>query len=516
MENKDINPILNSEFWSSILEELPLGVAVIDTSGRMIYYNKIGEEISNLNTPNTPADDWAERYGIFHENGEPYSAEQLPILMALKGQDVVDRVMLIKKGRTDSNVVISVSARPIRNSSGEIIAAIATFRDRTEETKVRNALEQARRLEAIGRLAGGVAHDFNNMLGTVMMAANHCLKILPPDDECRGELQLILEVSERSSLLTRKLLAVGRKQVMQPRVFDMAKALRNYTKIISRLIGENIKLKFIDNTVAPTASIDPVQFEQVILNLCINARDAMPNGGRITIETDVVQVDAKYVKSHPAMKSGKYAVVMVSDNGSGIAKDDLDKIFDPFFSSKVNGFGLGLSTVEGIVEQSGGFIWPYSEVGQGTTFKVYFPYVEVNEEDEQPSVQSDTSDLTGTETILLVEDDIPLQTSIGKCLREHGYTVLIASNGMEAQALKKNYAAPIHLLLTDVVMPGMNGRELSLNLKAMDSNLEVIFTSGYSENVVVTHGILNSGVHFLQKPVSETELLQKIRKALAK
>jgi signal transduction histidine kinase len=422
--------------------------------------------------------------------------------------------MVIKKRQTDTWSVISVIAKPVFDSKGEIIAAISTFRNCTEERRIRASLEQGRRLEAIGRLAGGVAHDFNNMLGTVIMSAHRCLKALPEADPCRSDLELILEVSERSSLLTRKLLAVGRKQVMQPRVLDLAKGLRNYAKILTRLVGENIKLKFIDNTTSPMASIDPVQFEQIILNLCINARDAMPQGGHIIIETDVVQIDAKYVRAHPSMTSGKYTVVIVSDNGEGIAKNDLEQIFDPFFSRKQTGFGLGLSTVQGIVEQSGGFIWPYSEVGKGTTFKIYFPYASAAKQEEERSLEVEDSDLSGVETILLVEDDIPLQTSIGKCLRERGYTVLTASNGIEARALKSHYQAPIHLLLTDVIMPGMNGRELASSLKETDSQLKVIFTSGYSENVIVTHGILDSGVDFLQKPVSENELLRKIRKVL--
>jgi signal transduction histidine kinase/ActR/RegA family two-component response regulator len=507
--------LLTAPFLYSILDEIPIGVAIMTAEdGKMIYYNKAAEQVSNMKIPEAPPEKWIAEYGIFHGNGKDhYKLEELPFVVALKGQAVIEKPMILKN--VDAvDVILSVSAKPIKDDTGQIVASVAIFQNRTEEIKIRNQLESARRLESIGRLAGGVAHDFNNMLGTVLMAADQCLKALPADHSCREDLNMIIEVGEKSAALTRQLLAFGQKQIMQPKLVNISQVIQNTHKMIGRLIGSNILINFIPSPNIATSVVDPAQLEQVVLNLCVNARDAMPTGGKITIETDIVELDEKYVQIHSNIVRGKYTVLMVTDTGAGISKDDINKIFDPFFSKKNQAYGLGLATVQGIVEQSGGHIWVYSEEGEGTTFKVYFPFVKTAEDELQSKVEEQDIALDGKETILLVEDEEILRTNISKCLVARGYHVLHASNGNAALQLADTYEKPIDLLLTDVVMPRMSGQELSIKIKEKISGIKVVFTSGYSENVIVQNGILKQGMNFLQKPASENQLLRKIRSVL--
>ncbi len=510
---------MTREFLISILEAIPQGIMIMSPTKEVLYVNKMVTELAGIgqlpdgNYSRLGPETWTQEYGLFHENGaDQYDPSELPVIAALRGKYVNDEIVILRrKGIPDK--VLSISARPARDVSGNIIGSVAAFIDKTEYINVRNQLEHARRSESIGRLVGGIAHDFNNMLNTVLLAANNAIEQLDIDNPAYDDLKLILDVSERSAALTKQLLAFGRRQVIQPKIVDLSELIKKNLEMLKRLVGENVTIKLIQGPTTVSASVDPTMLEQIMLNLCVNARDAMPKGGTITIETDIVELDEKYVSQHSQVKTGRYAALVVTDDGQGISKEYLDKIFDPFFTTKKDGTGLGLATVQGIVEQSNAHIWVYSEVGSGTTFKIYFPYVPVTISEKQAnSLKADSRG--GDETILVVEDDPYLRLIVEKILRSRGYNVLIADGGPRALQLAESAKGPIDLLVTDVIMPGMNGKELAETLARKFANLKIIFTSGYSENIIVNHGILDAGVNYLQKPVSENILLQKIRMVL--
>jgi PAS domain S-box-containing protein len=388
--------------------------------------------------------------------------------------------------------------------------------DITERKALENQLQQARRMEAVGRLAGGIAHDFNNLLtiikGYVEMATNRNVR----QPELRGDLQHIGDASERASTLVRQLLAFSRKQVLKPKVLDLNSIVLNLDKLLRRLLAEVIDMKTMVGKDVGAVKADPSQIEQVIMNLVVNARDAMPNGGRLLIETSNVELDATYAQDHATVRPGRYVMLAVTDTGIGMDADTVAHIFEPFYTTKGNGSGtgLGLSTVYGIVKQSGGYIWVYSEPGKGTTFKVYLPRVddrvEVSSTMEAPSAAA----RNGKETILLVEDEPGVRELTNMVLSGRGYSVLEALNPQDAERLAANHGSEIHLLLTDVVMPGISGRELAKKLTARHPNLRVLYMSGYTYNVIAEDGTLEEGLSFLQKPFTPQILAQKVRETL--
>ncbi|MBI5441088.1 MAG: PAS domain-containing protein [Deltaproteobacteria bacterium] len=375
-------------------------------------------------------------------------------------------------------------------------------------------LRQAQRLEAVGRLAGGVAHDFNNLLQVILGRSEILLEDRDPaPDRIRETLHEIRNCADRAARLTRQLLAFSRKQVLEPRVLDPNAVISEMEKMLRRLIGEDVEFVTHLEPQVGLIKADPGQLEQVLVNLAVNARDAMPQGGKLTIESANVFLDHGYARSHPGVTPGPHVMIGVSDTGCGMDKITLQRIFEPFFTTKERGkgTGLGLATVYGIVKQSGGNIWVYSEPGKGAAFKVYLPLTEGVPEGQRRAAEPA---LCGTQTILLVEDEPPVRRAIRAMLEEGGYTVLEAENPAAALALARGHPGHIDLLLTDVVMPGMGGRDLGNEIRLLRPSLSVLFMSGYLDNAIVHHGVLDAGVVFLQKPFTRSGLLAKIREAL--
>ena len=375
-------------------------------------------------------------------------------------------------------------------------------------------LRQSQKMEAVGRLAGGIAHDFNNLL-TVILGHCEALEMSLADSPHMSDILAVQQAGERATQLTRQLLAFSRKQVLEPRVLNLNTVLRGLESMFARLLGEDIEFVLRLHPTPYHCLLDAGQIEQVVLNLVVNARDAMPRGGRLTVETACVSLDESYVREHPDAVTGPHCLLSVSDTGIGMTREVQARVFEPFFTTKPKGrgTGLGLSTVYGIVKQSGGTIWVYSEPDRGTTFKLYFPEAEGPEQQQAPHALT-PRDVAGNETILLVEDDPHVRNTVSGMLRRVGYQVIEAPNGTEALRLCAGQPESIALLLTDIVMPRMNGRELADRLRETRPGLQVIFMSGYTEDVVVHHGVVESGVHFLQKPLGSDALLPKVRAVL--
>jgi PAS domain S-box-containing protein len=392
---------------------------------------------------------------------------------------------------------------------------IAVVRDITERTQLENQYRQAQKMEAFGQLAGGVAHDFNNLLTVILGYSDLILDSLPPGDLSRGSVQEIHDAGERAALLTRQLLAFSRKQVVEPQVLDLNSVVASTEKMLGRLIGEDVTLTTVLAAGLEQVKADPGQIEQAIMNLVVNARDAMPRGGRITIETANVDLDEGYGKSHAEVEPGRYVLLAVSDNGCGMTDAVKQRIFEPFFTTKAvgKGTGLGLATVFGIVKQSGGHVRAYSEVGHGTTFKIYIPSIVEMGSAAQAKAGSPPAP-SGVETILLVEDEKAVRALTGLALQKKGYTLLEAANGEEAIRLCEQHLGPIHLLVSDVVMPEMGGRQLAERLTARHPEMRVLFVSGYTDDAVVRHGVLQAEVAFLQKPFTMDALHRKVRAVL--
>ncbi len=393
-----------------------------------------------------------------------------------------------------------------------------TERKRAEDNhqKVEVQLRQAQKMEAVGRLAGGIAHDFNNMLGVIMGFTGLAIEKLAPDDPVRSNLEEVSIAATRSAELTRQLLAFARKQTIAPKVLDLNKTIADMLSMLRRLIGEDIDLLWNPGKDLWPVKMDPSQIDQILANLAVNARDAIAGVGKITIETENEEFDAEYCKFHTGCTPGEYVMLAVSDDGCGMDKEILGNIFEPFFTTKKmgEGTGLGLATIYGIVKQNNGFIYVYSEPGQGTTFKIYLPRPEPQEAAIDQERQA-AGVPTGKEVVLLVEDEKSLLKFSRILLEELGYTVLAASSPREALQLAKEYTNAIHLLITDVVMPGMSGRELWEQLNTLRPGLKSLFMSGYTTNVIAHHGVLEEGFHFIQKPFSKQALATKIRKTLS-
>jgi nitrogen-specific signal transduction histidine kinase len=385
--------------------------------------------------------------------------------------------------------------------------------DITEAKQLEEQLRQAQRLDSIGQLAGGVAHDFNNLLTVIHGYAAMAQDELPPDSPVMHSLHEIRAAGDRAAQLTQQLLAFGRKQLLRPVVVSLNQVVTDIATMLQRLIGENISLVINTATELNNVKADPSQLQQVIMNLAINSRDAMPHGGTLIIETANAEWDEAYVSKHPQIQPGPYVMLAVTDNGVGMTPETQKRIFEPFFTTKPTGHGtgLGLSTVFGIVRQSGGRIWVYSEPGRGSTFKIYFPSV------DEPAADTpalDKVDLRGHETVLVVEDQEDVRTLAVLALKKFGYTVFGATGAEEAMAFCQAYGDSLDLLVTDVIMPGMSGRELADRLKERLPNLRVLYMSGYTDNAIAHHGVLEDNVEYLQKPFTADRLAEKVRRML--
>jgi PAS domain S-box-containing protein len=417
--------------------------------------------------------------------------------------------------RKDGRVVwVSDTAVVVRGSDSHPVME-GLIVDITDRKQLETQLQQSRRMEAVGRLAGGIAHDFNNLLTIIKGYAEMALNRPGIQPGLTADVQQIGNAAERAATLIRQLLAFSRKQVLQPKSLDLNAIVESLDKLLNRLMGADIQMKTVCGANIGTVKADPAQIEQVIMNLVVNARDAMPGGGRLTIETSNVDLDANYARDHVSVKPGPYVMLAVSDTGIGMDSETQAHIFEPFYTTKggTRGTGLGLSTVYGIVKQSGGYIWVYSEPGKGTAFKVYLPRVEGPV--AAPSVKTEESvDRKGTETILLVEDEEAVRELARTILAAQGYSVLVAESAAHAEQLATNGSREIHLLLTDVVMPGVSGRELARRITARNARTHVLFMSGYTDNVIAQGGVLETGVAFLQKPFTPRALTKKVREIL--
>jgi PAS domain S-box-containing protein len=404
---------------------------------------------------------------------------------------------------------------PLVDESGNLLGVASLVQDVTERVALEEKLRQSQRMEAIGRVAGGVAHDFNNLLTVIMGYSQILTDGLPPENSLADATVQIRSAANRAAGITRQLLAFSRKQVLSPRVIDLNNVMLNLDTMLRRLIGEDIEVLTVPGRDLGTVKADPGQVEQIIMNLALNARDAMPNGGKLTLETENTELDNIYARNHEPVQPGRYVMLALSDTGIGMSPDIQSQMFEPFFTTKEvgKGTGLGLSTVYGIVKQSGGYIWVYSELGHGTTFKIYLPRVDQPAE-ELPAEKRTANVQRGTETILLVEDDAQLRQLASGILGHCGYRVLAAASSDEGLALCRENQRDIHLLITDVVMPGLNGRELAERVSEICPNAKVLYISGYTSNAIVHYGVLDAGLWFLPKPFSLSSLIAKVREVL--
>ena len=491
------------------VEQSADGVVITDRNGIIEYANPAFEKLTGYS--------FAEVMG--RNPRMLKSGEQPPELYRELWQTILSgnvfRGVLANRKKTGEVVYVEKTITPVRDGDDRITHFISNDRDITERRKLEAELRQAQKMDAIGRLAGGVAHDFNNLLLVISAYAELSLDALSEESPLRRNLLEIVGASRRAADLTRQLLAFGRKQMQVLQVLDVNSVVQRISAMLPRLIGEDIQLVVTPGNEIGNVKTDPVQIEQILMNLSANARDAMPGGGTLTIETSRVELDESYTREHVIVPPGEYVLLAVTDTGQGIAPEHINHIFEPFYTTKAEGkgTGLGLSTVYGIVKQNHGFIWVYSELGLGTTFKVYLPSVHSAKSLKRaPGLARDCRG--GHETVLLVEDETPVRESTAAFLNLNGYTVLEARNGQDALHVARGFAEPIDLMISDVVMPHMGGVQVAEQLAAERANMKVLFMSGYAESTVLRHGVVDVRSCFLQKPFTLRALACKIREIL--
>ena len=468
----------------------------------------------------------AERqYGYLAEEmiGRPISVlfapdhyqEYLQILEKVRKGERLSAYDTVRRRKDGTAITVSVDICPIEVRDGEIVGASKIGHDITRIKQLEEQFRQAQKMEAIGQLAGGVAHDFNNLLTLICGYSGIVLNDLPPEGRTRGLLMEIKKAGERAATLTRQLLAFSRKQVLEPKVLDLNAVVADCEKMLKRLVGEDVDLVALLDPALGRVKTDPGQIEQVLMNLVVNARDAMPQGGKLTIETANVVLDQTYCRLHAGVKPGRYIMLAVSDTGCGLDEQTKAHIFEPFFTTKEpgKGTGLGLAMVYGFIKQSEGHVYVYSEPGHGSTFKIYLLAVEAVRSSGKLPAAIETMP-HGSETILVVEDDAEVRAFTRHVLQTCGYTVLEAAHGGEAIPLAEEHQGPVHLLVSDVVMPEMGGRRLAERILALKPGIKVLYVSGYTPDAVVRHGVVESEAAFLQKPFTPSVLARKVREVL--
>ena len=431
----------------------------------------------------------------------------------------VYRGILVNRKKSGDLYYVEESISPVRDCDGRITHFISNGRDLTERLRLEAQLLQAQKMDAIGRLAGGVAHDFNNLLTIITSYSELALDAVPPDSGLEGKIHEILLAARRAAELTRQLLAFSRKQPQALRVVEVNQVVSSIAKMLPRLIGEDIEFTFVPGAHLAQVRIDPIQLEQVLMNLAANARDAMPEGGHLRIETSDILLNGDYIHGKPAViPMGHYALITVTDDGCGIPREDLPHIFEPFYTTKPSGrgTGLGLATVYGIVKQNRGFIWVYSEPGSGSVFKIYFPSVVGRSAQGEPDNTRPEPVPGGSETILLVEDEPAVRESTAEFLRLRGYKIIEAKDGLDALDAASKHAGPIDLVVTDVVMPNMSGGEFAKALEQLRPQTKFLFVSGYAGQTILDHKVVDLESNFLQKPYTLRQLATKMRTSMGR
>jgi two-component system cell cycle sensor histidine kinase/response regulator CckA len=499
-----------SRILATLIEASPLAIVTFDPEGIVTMWNPAAERIFG----------WSENEALgTHLPFVP--AEKQEEFLALRRRALLGEVFTepeLHRRRADgSPIVVSVSTSPLRRPDGTIYGIMSILTDITYVRRMEEQLRQSQKMEAVGRLAGGVAHDFNNLLTAISGYSDLLLHRLPDYSTLRRDVEEIRKAGDRAAALTRQLLAFSRRQVLQPKVLDLNGVVTKMGQMLRRLVGEDIGLSIDLSPSLSRVKADPGQIEQVIVNLAVNARDAMPDGGRITIATADAELSPAYAAAHPEVRPGPHVLLSVADTGQGMSDETQAHLFEPFFTTKERGkgTGLGLATVYGIVQQSGGHIRVNSAADRGSTFLVYLPRVEAPED----GVQGTDRPLLphpspGTETVLLAEDEEVLRRLAREILSGNGYKVLEAANGREALLLSEAHRGEIHLLLTDVVMPKMSGRELGERIRLLRPDLRILYMSGYTDDAILRHGILEDGIPFLQKPFTPEALARKVREVL--
>ncbi|HXZ81788.1 MAG TPA: PAS domain S-box protein [Terriglobales bacterium] len=442
--------------------------------------------------------------------------EMLDILERMRRGESVEHFESIRVAKDGRHLDVFISVSPLRDSHGTILGASVIARDITQQKRVEDQFRQAQKMEAVGRLAGGVAHDFNNILGIITACTEFLRDRIEAASPPAQYVETIKRAAQRGASLTRQLLTFSRKQTIRPRVLDLNERLREVNKLLRPLMGDDVEILIVPRSESALIEADPGQIDQIVLNLAVNARDAMPRGGKLILETAVMDFDEAFTCQHPPLKPGKYIMLAVSDTGTGMDEETLAHIFEPFFTTKETGkgTGLGLATVYGIVQQSGGYIWVYSEPGRGTTFRMYLPSAEHRisaAEEAEAEVALPKGDGV---TILLVEDDDMMRMLTRQTLADQGYTVLEAGDGRAAMGLLASHHQHIDLVLTDVVMRGLSGPELVLRLSDSHPDMKVVYMSGYTGELLGEHDSLH-GNTLLEKPFTRTALLKAINGALA-
>jgi PAS domain S-box-containing protein len=504
------------EAEQALRESMQKYQALFDQSAEGIYLLDLDGNIRDVNSVATMQIGYTKeellRMTVYDINGEP---DKLDRIIEEWKHWPSDKSFLVEDvHRHKDGTVFPVEIKTGKVHFGHDALILAMVRDVEQRRRLEEQLRQAQKMEAVGQLAGGVAHDFNNLL-TVIRGYSDLLLMLDLPEKLKNPVEQIKYAGEKATQLTSQLLTFSRKQIIQPKILNLNTLITEHMKMLGRLLGEDIEIATLPHPDLANVNADPGQIEQVIMNIVINARDAMPMGGKLTIETRNIEFDATYLQIHAEAREGKFVMLAISDTGIGMDKATRQRVFEPFYTTKgrEKGTGLGLATVFGIVKQNDGFIYVYSEPHQGTTFKIYLPAIDMLEEDDRDG-HADGLDLRGQETILLVEDDISVREVTRSTLTDYGYRVLTASNGEEAIRLFQEHRDHIDLLLTDVIMPLMGGRELAETLSTEKPGLKIIFFSGYTDNSIVHHGVLDEGVEFIQKPYSHLDLAIKIRSVL--
>lgn len=498
---------------ATVLENIPVGMVLAEApSGRVLFSNREAARLLRTDDLSAAGMSAYRGYQAFHSDGRPYAPEEWPLARALlHGEAVLGEEIDIVRG-DGSRSSISANAAPIRDADGRVIAAVSAFADVTDRRQSEAHLRQVQQMELVGRLAGGVAHEANNQMAVVLGAAEFILALTDLAQVVRDDVEHIRRAAQRTAAVTAQLLAYSRRQLLRPQVLDLAAMVAELAPVLRRALGEESTLVLRPAVEAGLVRADRGQLEQVLINLVINARDAMRGGGQLTIETRVVELTADYAGMKPSrVRPGRYVQLTVSDEGHGMDRETLGHAFEPFFTTKEigQGTGLGLSTVYGIVKQSEGYVWAYSEGGQGTTFKIYLPLV--SDAPSAPAPPRSPAAAGPGETVLVVEDEPMVRSMVMRALQLQGYTVLAAADGAAALEVVGTATVRLDLIVSDVAMPRLNGRELSERLHLLRPALPVLFMSGYTDDEIVRRGLMEAGRPFLGKPFTPDELVRRVR-----